>query len=201
MVSAQLISNGGSTFSHNPSLPRKMTTLNTLQDLLIEKLQDLHNAEIQLVKALPKMADAVSNDELKAIFTVHLEQTKGHIERLERALEILNASPTGRICYAMKSLVEESEEALNTKAPEAVHDANLIGAAQRVEHYEIAAYGTACSFAEKLGENDVASLLQMTLDEEIDTDRYLTALSEIINDLASTVGSETEQESFKVSSK
>jgi ferritin-like metal-binding protein YciE len=174
-----------------------MTTLNTLKDLLIDKLQDLHNAETQVVKALPKMAEAAGNVELKAVFIVHLGQTKEHIERLERALDILNASPTGKTCYPMKSLVEESDEAINTLAPEAIRDANLIGAAQRVKHYEIAAYSTVCSVAEKLFENEVAAMLQLTLDEECDTERHLTLLLEIVNEAASSVVNEMEGASVK----
>ncbi len=164
-----------------------MTALNTLKDLLIDELTDLHSAETQLVKALPKMAKAASNDELKAGFTEHLEQTKGHVERLDRALEILQAGSKNKTCHAMKGLIEEGEEAIEAKAPEAIRDANLIGAAQRVEHYEIAAYGTARAFAETLEEDEVAALLQETLDEETETDKKLTALSDSINQEAHTV--------------
>lgn len=172
-----------------------MTSLNTLKDLLIDELKDLYSAETQLVKALPKMAKAASNDELKSGFTEHLEQTKGHVERLERALEMLEATPKGKTCQAMKGLVEEGEEAIEAKSPEAIRDANLIGAAQRVEHYEIAAYGTARAFAETLEEDEVAALLQETLDEESETDKKLTSLSETVNEAANSTEEEAEQSS------
>jgi ferritin-like metal-binding protein YciE len=167
-----------------------MTSLHTLKDLLIDELKDLYDAETQLVKALPKMAKAASSDELKAGFSEHLEQTKGHVERLERALEILDASPKGKTCKAMKGLIEEGAEAIETKAPDVIRDANLIGAAQRVEHYEIAAYGTARAFAETLNEGAVASLLQETLREESETDRKLTSLAGTINQDANSAGTE-----------
>jgi ferritin-like metal-binding protein YciE len=186
---------------HQPLTSWKMTTLNTLRDLLIDELRDLHNAETQLVKALPKMAKAANNEELKAGFTEHLEQTKGHVERLERAFKILNETPKGKTCLAMKGLIEEGEEAINAKAPDSIRDANIIGAAQRVEHYEIAAYGTARSFAEELEEDQIASLLQETLDEESDTDRKLTALSSAINTEANSAGSGQEETSLRASHK
>jgi ferritin-like metal-binding protein YciE len=170
-----------------------MTSLHTLKDLLIDELKDLYDAETQLVKALPKMAKAASSDELKAGFSEHLEQTKGHVERLERALEILDASPKGKTCKAMKGLIEEGAEAIETKAPDVIRDANLIGAAQRVEHYEIAAYGTARAFAETLNEGAVASLLQETLREESETDRKLTSLAGTINQDANSAGTEHEE--------
>lgn len=163
-----------------------MAALNTLKDLLIDELKDLHNAETQLVKALPKMAKAASSDELRSGFNEHLEQTKGHVDRLEQALRVLNASAKGKTCHAMKGLVDEGAEAIDTDGPDAVRDANLIGAAQRVEHYEIAAYGTARAFAETLGENEVAGLLQATLEEEGATNKKLTEISEAINEEANS---------------
>lgn len=171
-----------------------MTSLNSLKDLLVDELKDLYSAETQLVKALPKMAKAASNDELKAGFNEHLEQTKGHVERLERALGMLGANPKGKTCQAMKGLVEEGAEAIETEAPDAIRDANLIGAAQRVEHYEIAAYGTARAFADTLDEDEVAALLQETLDEESETDKKLTTLSETVNQDANACGAEDEEE-------
>ena len=164
-----------------------MASINSLKDLLIDELKDLYNAENQLLKALPKMAKAASNDELKAGFSEHLEQTRGHVDRLEQALKILNAPVKGKTCHAMKGLVEEGAEAIDTDGPDAIRDANLIGAAQRVEHYEIAAYGTARSFAETIGEEQVAGLLQETLDEEGDTNKKLTALSETVNQEANSL--------------
>lgn len=167
-----------------------MTSLHTLKDLLIDEMHDLYSAETQLLKALPKMAKAAASNELKAGFSEHLEQTKGHVERLERALALLDAPPKGKICKAMKGLIEEGAEAIEAKAPDAIRDANLIGAAQRVEHYEIAAYGTARAFAETLNEDAVAALLQETLNEESETDQKLTALAEIINEEANAAGLE-----------
>src|SRR5580704_7198123 len=112
-----------------------MTSLHTLKDLLVDELKDLYSAETQLVKALPKMAKAASNEDLRDGFSSHLEQTKGHVERLERALKTLGAAPNGKVCEAMKGLVKEGAEAIETKGPGEIRDANLIGAAQRVEHY------------------------------------------------------------------
>jgi ferritin-like metal-binding protein YciE len=167
-----------------------MPELHTLKDLLIEELKDLYDAETQLVKALPKFAKAASNSELKEGFENHLEQTKDHVNRLERAFEILSVSPKRKTCHAMKGLVEEGSEAISTEAPDSVRDASLIGAAQRLEHYEIAAYGTARSFAQTLEEEEVARLLQKTLDEERATDERLTELSEEVNVDAVLVGTE-----------
>src|SRR5579871_3148241 len=116
-----------------------MAKINSLEELLVDELRDLYNAESQLVKALGKMAKAANNPDLREGFEEHLEQTKGHVERLERAFEILDESPKGKTCHAMKGLVEEGSEAIEVKGPEPIQDANLIGAAQRVEHYEIAA--------------------------------------------------------------
>ena|ERR1051326_3333220 len=167
-----------------------MPALNSLKDLLIDELRDLHSAESQLVKALPKMAKAASNEDLKAGFLEHLEQTKVHVDRLEQSLQRLEASAKGKTCHAMKGLVEEGTEAIEADAPDSVRDANLIGAAQRVEHYEIAAYGTARAFAETLGETDIAELLQETLDEEAETDKKLTSLAQTVNEDASTESEE-----------
>jgi ferritin-like metal-binding protein YciE len=163
-----------------------MPALKTLRDLLVDELRDLHNAESQLVKALPKMAKAASNEELREGFQEHLEQTREHVDRLDRCFKILGANAKGKTCHAMKGLVEEGTEAIETEAPDAIRDANLIGAAQRVEHYEIAAYGTARAFAETIGETKVADLLQTTLDEEGETDKKLTELAETVNAEASS---------------
>jgi len=158
-----------------------MSTLHSLRDLLIDELQDLYHAENQLVKALPKMAEAAADDELREGFSEHLEQTKIHVSRLEQALGILEVTAKGKTCPAMKGLVKEGEEAIDAKAPDVIRDAQLIGAAQRVEHYEIAAYGTARTFASTLGEDSVTELLQQTLEEEAATDKKLTHLAERIN--------------------
>jgi ferritin-like metal-binding protein YciE len=158
-----------------------MSSLQSLEDLLADELKDLYNAETQLTKALPKMARAASNEELKQGFLDHLEETKGHLERLEQAFKLLDLPVKGKTCHAMKGLIEEGAEAIEVDAPDAIRDAQLIGAAQRVEHYEMAAYGTARAFAEALGESKVAKLLQATLDEEGETNKKLTALSETVN--------------------
>ncbi len=169
-----------------------MTAINSLKDLLVDEIKDLYDAENQLVKALPKMAKAAANPVLKDGFNSHLAQTKQHVARLERVAEILGTPATGKTCHAMKGLVEEGAEAIDTKAPAAIRDANLIGAAQRVEHYEMAAYGTARAFAQELGEDMIAQLLQETLDEEGDTDKRLTALSETVNEAASIAGNSSD---------
>jgi ferritin-like metal-binding protein YciE len=171
-----------------------MPALNSLKDLLVDELRDLHNAENQLVKALPKMAKAASNEELKEGFTQHLEETRGHIDRLDRALKMLGASAKGKTCHAMKGLVEEGAEAIEAEGPDAIRDAQLIGAAQRVEHYEIAAYGTARAFAETIGETKIADLLQDTLDEEGETDKKLTALAQTVNEEANSAASDDEED-------
>lgn len=162
-----------------------MASIDTLQDLLIDELKDLYSAEKQLVKALPKMADAASDASLKQGFINHLEETKGHVDRLEQIFNKLDEPAKTKTCQAMKGLVEEGEEAIDLKAPDSIRDACLIGAAQRVEHYEIAAYGTARAFAEELGLAEVVELLQTTLDEESATDQKLSTLAETVNRSAS----------------
>jgi ferritin-like metal-binding protein YciE len=171
-----------------------MPALNSLRELLVDELKDLYNAENQLLKALPKMAKAASHEALKDGFISHYEQTKDHVDRLDQALRLLGENGKGKICHAMKGLVEEGTEAIETKGPDAIRDARLIGAAQRVEHYEIAAYGTARAFAQTLGETKIADMLQDTLDEEGQTDKQLTALAESINEEANTAGEEEESE-------
>jgi len=156
--------------------------LNTLKQLYIEELRDLHSAENQLLKALPKMAKGASSEELKLAFENHLDQTKVHVERLEEIFERLNETPKGKTCQAMKGLVEEGSEILGEDGEESVLDAGIIAAAQKVEHYEIASYGTVRTFAQLLGEDEAAELLQETLDEEGEADKLLTQLAqEIVN--------------------
>jgi len=152
-----------------------------LIELYVNELRDLYNAENQLVKALPKLAKAADSRQLKDGFERHLEQTKGHVQRLEKIFASLDESPKGKTCVGMKGLVEEGSEIMDEDFEGPVMDAALIGAAQRVEHYEIAAYGTAREFAELLGESGHASLLNQTLQEEKDTDQKLTALAKQIN--------------------
>lgn len=152
--------------------------LNTLADLLHHELKDLYSAEKQLVKALPKMAKAATNAKLKAGFEEHLEQTKGHVERLDQIGDQLGLKLTGHKCKAMEGLVEEGAELISEDAEDSVRDAGLIGAAQRVEHYEMAGYGTARALATHLGHDDVADALGKTLKEEKETDAKLTKLAE-----------------------
>lgn len=155
-----------------------------LKELYIDELKDIYNAETQLVKALPKLAKASSSGELRAGFEEHLEQTKGHVERLEQIFEMLGEGPKGKKCVGMEGLVEEGAEVIKEDLEGAVLDAALIGAAQRVEHYEIAAYGTVIAFANTLGEDEQVPLLESTLAEEKETDEKLTELATQINQQA-----------------
>ena len=152
-------------------------TLNTLKDLYIHELKDLYSAENQIIKALPKMVKAATNDQLASGFQEHLEQTKEHAERLEKILSSLDQSTRGPKCKGMEGLLAEGGEMMKEEADEEVRDAGLIAAAQRVEHYEIAGYGSARTYASLLGDDEGKNLLQMTLDEEADTDKKLTALA------------------------
>jgi ferritin-like metal-binding protein YciE len=165
-----------------------MMKLDSLQTLYIEELRDLYNAEQQLVKALPKMAEKASASELKQAFEDHLEQTKEHVVRIEEIFERLDKKPTGKTCKAMKGLIEEGSEILEEEGEDSVIDAALIAAAQRVEHYEIAGYGTVRTFANILGEEDAAELLQQTLDEEGETDKLLTDLAESVVNVEAPAG-------------
>lgn len=152
--------------------------LTSLEDLFHHELKDLYSAENQLVKALPKMAKAATNSELQTGFEEHLEQTKEHVQRLEQIAEQLGKKLTGHKCKAMESLIEEGSDLMSEDAEDAVLDAGLIGAAQRVEHYEIAGYATARALAKQLGHNDIAKILGQTLEEEKQTDAKLTRLAE-----------------------
>jgi ferritin-like metal-binding protein YciE len=154
--------------------------LDTLQKLYTDELRDLYNAENQLLKALPKMAKAASSEELKEAFEKHLEQTKGHVERLEQVFEELGEKPKGKTCRAMKGLIEEGSEILEEDGEESVLDAGIIVAAQKVEHYEIAGYGSVRTFAHLLGKDTSAELLQTTLDEESETNEILNKLAESV---------------------
>lgn len=152
--------------------------LDSLRDLYIEELKDLYSAEKQIVKALPKMAKNATNPDLKKAFTDHLQQTEGHVERLEQIFEMLEISPRGKKCVGMEGLIEEAKELLEGNASDDVLDAGLISKAQHVEHYEMAGYGTVRAYAVTLGETDHARLLQQTLDEETRADNILTSLAE-----------------------
>jgi ferritin-like metal-binding protein YciE len=149
----------------------------TMRDLLIQEMQDLYDAEKQLVKALPKMVKAASSEELSEALGNHLEETKGQVERLERAFQILDQKPKAKSCAAMKGLINEAQERMDATGQGALADSAMIGAAQKVEHYEIAGYGTLKAWAEELGLDDVAALLQETLDEEKAADEKLTEIA------------------------
>ncbi len=165
-----------------------------LKDLYIDELKDLYNAENQLVKALPKLARAAASDELRQGFEEHLEQTKGHVERLEKIFQMLDESPKGKKCKGMEGLIVEGSEVMEQDYEGSLLDAALIGAAQRVEHYEIAGYGTARSFAESLGETDHVSLLNETLEEEKETDQKLTELAKQVNTEANEGAEQTKED-------
>ena len=162
--------------------------LNTLEDLLHQELKDLYSAESQLVKALPKMAKAATHPDLRAGFTEHLAQTKGHVERLDKISGIIGKKLTGHKCQAMEGIVAEGGEMIGEDAEETVRDAGLIGAARRVEHYEMAGYGTAICLARQLGHDEVADILEETLSEETQTEAKLTELAESVINVAAPQG-------------
>ena len=154
------------------------TEFNSLNDLFVEQLEDLYDAERRLTEALPKMADAANSSELKQAFQSHLRETEQQVIRLEQVFQQLGREAETKTCQAMKGLINEGEEMIKAKGDPDVKDAALIAAAQKVEHYEIASYGTARTFAEQLGYGESARLLQTTLDEEEDADKKLTAIAE-----------------------
>ena len=158
-------------------------TLNSIEDLLVDQLKDLYNAEQQLTKALPMMAGAAHDPKLKAGFEQHLRETEGQVRRLEQAFQALGKEPKAETCDAMKGLITEGNHVINATGDPDVKDAALIAAAQRVEHYEIAGYGCARTYARLLGRQQDAQLLQTTLDEEGDTDHKLTDLAERVVNL------------------
>ena len=157
--------------------------MENLEDLLKEDLKDVLHAENQIIKALPKMIKTASNEELKSAFQEHLEETKGHVDRLEQVMEILGMPVKGKTCKAMQGIIEEGKEVMEEDAEEDVMDAALIGAAQKVEHYEIATYGTLCTYADLLGLQDAKRLLGQNLEEEKRTDQKLTELAEAVINL------------------
>ncbi len=152
--------------------------MKSLQDLFVDQLKDLYNAENQLVKALPKVAKTAKNPELKKAVEEHLEETKGHVTRLEKVFEEIETRARGKTCAAMEGLIAEAKELMAEKPEAEVHDAGLIGAAQKVEHYEIAGYGTLKTWARQLGMEKVARLLEETLEEEKAADQKLTEIAE-----------------------
>ena len=165
---------------------------NRLKHLYVEELKDLYSAETQMVKALPKMIKAATSEDLRTGFEEHLEQTKGHVSRLEEIFTALGESPKGKKCKGMEGLIKEGGEMIAEDPAREELDAGLISAAQRVEHYEIAGYGCVSTYAKLLGEDEAASLLRETLQEEKDTDEKLTQLAESIN--LEAAGSEEEEE-------
>ena len=154
---------------------------NSLKELYVEELKDLYSAETQLVKALPKMAKAATNSDLKAGFAEHLKQTEGHVGRLEKIMKSLDESPKGKKCKGMEGLIKEGAELIEEDPGDEELDAGLISAAQRVEHYEMAGYGCVATYAKLLGDDQAETLLRETLDEEKETDRRLTQLAQHIN--------------------
>ena len=169
--------------------------MESLKELYVEELKDLYSAEKQLVKALPKMAKNATNSELQQAFTKHLEETEGHVERLEHIFEMLGERAGGKKCKGMEGLIEEAKELLEEDAAEAVLDAGLISKAQHVEHYEMAGYGTVRTYAQQLGLDDQAELLQQTLDEESSANELLTQIAETSVNLEAEQGAEEEEES------
>lgn len=158
-----------------------MAKAQTLETLFQQELQDIYDAENRLVKALPKMAKAATTPELQDAFEEHLQATKGHVDRLKQVFEMFGFPAKAKTCAGMKGLVEEGEETIGEIGGSTLGDAAIIGAAQRVEHYEIAAYGCVRTYANLLGETDAAKLLEQTLEEEKETDQKLTKLAEKIN--------------------
>ena len=158
----------------------------SIEDLFLDELKDLYSAEKQITKALPKLVKAASDQRLSAAFDSHLQETKGHVERLEEIFQKLGKKGTGKTCEGMKGVLEEGAEVVQEIEKGPIRDAGLIAAAQRVEHYEIAGYGSVRSFAELLGKTDIVELLEQTLDEEKAADEKLTKISESVNQEAQT---------------
>lgn len=156
-------------------------SVTNIEELFADELKDLYSAESQLMKALPKMAKASTSTDLRDAFESHLKETEGHIQRLDKAFEILGKSPRGKTCHGMKGLIEEGSEIMKEVGKGATRDAAMISAAQRVEHYEIAGYGTVLAYARLLGQDEIADLLQETLDEEKSADEKLGAIAETVN--------------------
>lgn len=167
---------------------------NALMELYVDELKDLYDAENRLIKALPKMVKAASSGKLRSGFEEHLEQTRGHVDRLKEIFDNMGEKPSGKKCSGMMGIVKEGEEIMEEDFEGEVMDAALISAAQRVEHYEIAAYGCVRTWADLLGENEASALLDKTLEEEKETDEKLTQLAEEINVQAKERGGEGEEE-------
>jgi ferritin-like metal-binding protein YciE len=161
-------------------------SVSSIQELLIDELKDIYSAEKQITRALPKMVKATTSDELKRAFQNHLEETKGQIERLDKIFEILGKVPRGKTCHGMQGVLEEGSEVIEETEKSAVRDAALISAAQRVEHYEMAAYGAVREYAKILGQKEIAGLLEETLAEEKAADSKLTSIAKSVNSQANS---------------
>ncbi len=168
---------------------------NSLRELYIDELKDLYSAETQLLKAIPKMAKASASEELRKGFEAHLEQTREHVNRLEKVFGNLGERPKGKKCKGMEGLIAEGGEMIEEHDESEMRDAGLISAAQRVEHYEIAGYGCVKTYAALLGDHEAVNLLEQTLQEEKETDQKLTLLAEKINVEAAGEGEEVEETS------
>jgi len=172
--------------------------IESLDELFVEELKDLYHAEKQLVRALPKMAKAATSQELKKAFTDHLEQTKNHVARLEQVFETVDQKAKAKVCKGMQGLIEEGQESMEEDAAEPMTDLGGIAAAQKVEHYEISAYGTLRTFAQVLGNQDAVKLLSETLKEEEAADKLLTSISEGLLEEANNLSSEEEEEEEEI---
>ena len=193
MKSATAKTGGSST--RQSSKQASASKADGLRELFEDELKDIYWAEKALVKALPKMAKKASTQELKDAIQQHAEVTQGHVERCEQAFEMMGKAARAKKCEAMEGLIKEGEEIVQNTEEGVVRDAGIISAAQKVEHYEIASYGTLCAFAKTLGEDDIADLLEQTLNEEKDTDETLTGIAESsINSEALQEGEEEEEE-------
>jgi ferritin-like metal-binding protein YciE len=171
-----------------------MASLESLEELLQEELKDLYDAEKQLTKALPKLAKKATSSELKEAFEEHLQQTQTHVERLEEVFEMLGMPARGKTCKGMKNLIAEGDEMISDAEDDNTRDALMIAAAQKVEHYEIAGYGTVRTWSNVLGKSDVAALLEETLEEEKETDQNLTSIAESFVNQQAAEGEEDEEE-------
>ena len=174
-----------------------MARLNSLDDLLVHELQDIYNAENQILKALPKMIKAASHPELQSAFEEHLEQTEGQVERLDQVFKLLGVPAKGKKCEGMAGLLEEGKKVMEEDAEPSVMDAALIASAQKVEHYEIASYGCVCTYAEMLGYDQVHDLLGHNLEEEEVTDEKLTELAESVINIEAEEAEDAEEEASR----
>ncbi len=172
--------------------------LKNLQDLYIEELRDIYNAEAQIIKALPKVIDAATSEELRSSLEDHLDQTKEQVERLDEIFKTLGTNPKGKKCAAMEGIIKEADEMLEEDMDENVRDAAIIGACQKVEHYEIASYGTVCTYAKLLDRDDDLDLLGQTLDEEKEADETLTDIAESSINVEAAEGEEAEEEGEEI---